>query len=334
MADGISIVFATLSIISSVEQIVSIVHKIKRVENAKVNNLLYRLTLQKRRTARWGSRIRALTVDTLESHIEKEDWQTVKSIEKSLDMLFMKTEQRFEKFKALQKRSPAGILARAHLAYGGYEDLKELLDTITSNIDVLYDLAPPFPPGYYQNEHTMVGMDRFDYGHPLLSTTAQGSGVAGHHPDPDEMRRPQRTLDNAQENAGAPLTHDEQLGLGDHDKSEETGISIRTLLDSALQPLVLLAKRKDDEALGVINYRLTVWAAGLFGDAWDLDRILDTNSEVDSLLLNFIQEALITILVCEGKKFQILMTHKLSRSRTGTHPIRQERQRPYRFPRP
>ena len=286
-------VFATLSIINAVNQIFELARKIRRVEGEKVDQLFYRSVLEKKRTEGWANSMRVTSNADIRGKIPPDEFENVQVLLGRLNDYYEHAARRLERFITAQEQTERGLIARVKLAYGGYDDFKDLLDTVSTMNAALYAIAPPFPPGYspvpHQLDYTDTRLDQMrslpafaEANVPNLASDPILSG--GSTPLRQASLTPVQGADAEQENA-----------------EPKNGLTLQILYDRALRSMEIIANARNDFELTLISHRLQIWGSGLFDSRFPLDQILLSNEEDGGLVPKCIRKALVKILVLEGK---------------------------------
>ena len=288
-----SIIFAIVGVINTTQRILELARNIRKVEGTKVDQLYYRLVLEKKRTEGWVNSMRGRGASSLRATVSPGELENVTVLLAKLMEHYDLAAKRFSRFSTAQERTERGFIARMKLASGGYDDIKDLLETLATMNAALYAMAPPFPPGYSPTPTAPEYVAR--------DSVQSSSSAAFDESERDEdiSITPSGILPSA-----TPVDTDISPTVLESEDASPS-LTLQTLYSSALKSMMVIGNTRDSSRLVQIGHRLQTWGIGLFNSSISMDEILKSNKGDNSLIIECVRKALVKILVLEGKPFQL-----------------------------
>ena len=152
MADPISLAIGAGYLILSVVQVTNNAYRLIdsiKYSAPKVDQIYYRILAEKETTEAWANQMRIANGMDLQTSIPPDKLDEVTKLLSKLVQYVKTAEDKYAKVElkpADQKNTIANLRARAQFVLSGYDDLKDLVDVITSMNKALTTIAPPLPP--------------------------------------------------------------------------------------------------------------------------------------------------------------------------------------------
>ena len=277
--DPLSVTWAALSILAVSSKVLQITNKVTNFEGAKIDQVHYRLLAERERTKEWANKLVISDGTDLQKQIPTNELERVVILLEKLDMYCERAVSKFERFfpASLQHSSkrPRYWIAKWIFLSGGFEDLKDVIDTMHAMNDVLALIAPPLPP--------------------YLDAIAPRTAAAPALPEevaPASASQPREYFENKTEDRNA-------LVQPNH---EWEGPSLRDIHLKIMAAFFFInQERPEDPKPRRAAARLSLWAAGLFNDRLSLDEIIGFQSVAYSSLRQTLIAAFARIMVEEGQ---------------------------------
>lgn len=274
--DPVTVTALLLSGLALAQNIHKVISASTRLQDPRVDQVYYRLLAEKKRTEGWASHMRVLNSTDLRATIPPEEYDEVVILLKKLDAYYRQAQ---EKFIAIEpsKEGPITIpflKARARFLAGGYENLRDFVDTLAAMNKALKSIAPPLPsysPGAFRDRSpirvsSVLSLDSFS-----ISNSSS---------------MPQERAQSVHEKQNL----DEPIRI----------LSVHSIYEATLDALAVLSTRLRSPQIAYSASRLRVWGAGLFKMTTPIDLVFENDEGECQLLRNCILKILVEILVWEG----------------------------------
>lgn len=275
MADALSIMYVALSAIKVAKNTYNLFDAIKNTDS-RLDQLYYRLKEEKLITEGWANSVRLKTGSGTRLDINPESVDEVKELLEKLKTYFERASERYHglgsKIGPSSKSSSIHSLgARTKYVFSGYDQLKEVVDTITALNKALKAIAPPLPPYDFSSQ----GAVRYH--------TASQGGQPGPAPTSNNDQESDRLPERAQTTAkmrevgtfrGAALTPG--------DSPSEHLPSLREMYSLCLKTLWKIFTYRQHKDLEFAASRLKLWGLGLFDGPLPLDIVLSVQMKLYS----------------------------------------------------
>ena len=298
--DPFTITYALLSFINIAQRTATLFQKVRKVEGSKVDRLYYRLISEKKRTEGWANHIRAS--NSLQSSIPSEVEKDVRELLGKLEHYYANAAMQFEKIYIAKSDTAKGYVERIRLAYGGFDDLQGIVDTLGAMNSALEAIAPPLPPYSPGNRslpaRTLVETNISEMRERPWRPQASGS------PSIRESGSTPMAPSMLAAGISRPLVSDlpagEQTRVGQHPL-------VYSLYISALNAMRDIANSKQSERLLRTAQRLQIWGAGIFHGPYSLDRVLVSNPAHNGPLRDCLLRTFVKLLILEGMQSEALL---------------------------
>jgi hypothetical protein len=297
--DAASAGFLILGAVSITQRVVTLVHEV-RDSGPKVDRIYYRLIAEKQRTEGWANQMRIMNGADLRSMIPPGKYNEVRVLLQKLQHYYQRAEKKYGKIQlpntSQEKRRYAMLSAKVKFIALGYDDLKDLVDTIAAMNKALRAIAPPLP------SYTPAGH-------------AESPPVSSIFTYPTEERHPrEETSSFTMNNPATSITLEpvsvRSASLAEPASSESDDRSIEPYKPSlchiyqvCLATLVNISALSSRRAYSNPASRLKLWGAGVFGRPLPLDQLMRYHSARSlTLLRHCLLEAFTHILIVEGTR--------------------------------
>ena len=292
-----SVGFIALSAIQTTARGIELARRLRSVEGQKVDILLTRLYMEQKRTKGWASRMRTMGDEAMATLIADEDKEQIAFVLSTLEQHYTAAEERFERAKGAKEHSIEGFAKRMTLAYIGFDELKDLLDALSTLNRFLWEIAPPVPPGYYDHR-AIFDNDSLERPPPTTqqSTLSRSRQVESQRPARARVATSARLKPSRSEDLSV------EIEIIDLD-GEEPQIRLRILHAAVLRHMDVMIHIDSDKAeeASKLRSRLRILATGLFEGPFDIDELLATERRPDHYLASTFRKALVYLLVLEGE---------------------------------
>lgn len=274
--DSLSLSAKLLSVLALAQNSAKLISAATRLQDPKLDQIHYRLLAEKKRTAEWASHMRVLKSTNPRATISPEEHDAVVVLLGKLDTYYRKAH---EKFSAIENPTkgpvdPTALKARTKSLLDGYDDLKELVDTLAAMNDTLKSSAPSLPkcsPRAYRDRSPIQ----------LSSPMTMDEVSLAAKPSPASA-----TAQNIDEATGV---------------YEPTTLpSVHSIYQTTLDTLISLSIRRRNPQVTRSASRLKLWGTGLFKMGIPLDEVFESDKDSNRPVRDCILKILVEILVWEG----------------------------------
>ena len=238
--------------------------------------MYYRLLAEKKRTAEWASHMRVLNSTNAHATVTPEECNAVVVLLAKLETCYRKAQVMFSAIEDLRKEPVDATTQKAGTKslLDGYDDLKELMDTLGAMNNALKSIAPPLvtcSPNYRAPS-------------PLRSSSPV----------------PMNSLSLA---AAPPPASDSTAQKGDETASmydPTTLPPVHSIYQTTLDTLIHLSIKRRNPHIARSASRLKLWGASLFNMSIPLDVVFSSDTDAYQPLRTCTLNILVEILVWEG----------------------------------
>lgn len=293
--EAISIGYLILSTLSVTQNVYKLAHSV-RDSGPKVDAIFYRLIAEKERTEGWANQMRIMNGADLRSKIPPGKYDEVRVLLAKLEHYYQRAEKKYCKIQnpgtSQEKRRYAMLAAKVKFIALGYDDLKDVVDTIAAMNKALKAIAPPLP------SYTPAG---YAEGPPVSSILTypveERSSLSMTNPVTSVTLAP-ASVRSARLAAPMPdfLESDDSSSALEPYKP-----SLHDIYQLCLDTLIILSGLSSRRAYSNPASRLKLWGAGVFGRLLPLDQLMKNGSTRSLLpLRHCLLETFTHILIVEG----------------------------------
>ena len=283
MSDPVSVVIAVVAVASIAQRIGHLAGKIHQVENAKLDQIYYRLTAEKAKTKGWVNQIRNRNGEDFLSSIDPAELEEVSVLLRKLEEYHDYAKLKYQGVEAARKKGimpPGTMKAKLRLFKGAFDDLKVMADTLAAMNEALRSMIPLLPAYDVGPAASSPSSD------PIQASQISAVAEIGS----DEIQ--------SQSFAAAPS---EEAADSAAKCSKQVSTSIERMWRLALEGLIKIAMVKREKLTGNCAGRLKLWGVGLFEAGYSLDDVLVSRSLMDSPFYQILIRTLANILLFEGE---------------------------------
>jgi hypothetical protein len=301
MADPLSIMYLVLSVVQVTQNAYKLVNSIKNVDS-KIDQLYYRLVAEREITEAWANQMRLTAGNDLRSTIPPDKYGEVKTILDKLTTYYGKAEAKYRrvdpKNTAVEKSTLARLKTRAVYVVAGFDEVKDLVDTITIMNTALRTIAPPLPP-------YTIPIYTGGQGAPTLVSVPQATVEANSVASWSSIGDVSSTIAPGSSRATTLVQRHDSFTPDPRPVPPDPNIAhlpaLCTIYSLCLEGLSLMALRRGDKQLKNAVSRLRLWGAGMFEQPAPLDKALALDDKAPSATRQAFIKTIASILVLEGK---------------------------------
>ena len=301
MADPLSVMYLVLSVVQVTQNAYNLVNSIKHV-STRIDQQCYRLLAEKETTEAWANQMRLAAGDDLRSSVPPEKYDQVIEILEKLQVYYAKAEVKYSKVGAKTSKDGGekgpGIRARTSYVLSGYNELKDLVDTISTMNTALRAIAPPLPP-------YAVPMYEGPQRPPTFASTFSARSHDRLAPSVSARSAGSSTAIPASSLSQTLVDDDRSLSPGGRDNPSNDDYAhlprLSTIYSLLLEALEMLATHRKEDLLQNSAARLKLWGAGLFEQPAPLDQVLAKDDANPSATRQAFLKTAAHIFILEGQ---------------------------------
>lgn len=277
MADALSIMYVALSAIQVTKNAYNLLDAFKNTDS-RLDQLYYRLKAEKLITEGWANSMRVIAGSDTRLDVNPEAMDEVTDLLEKLKTYYERASTRYRNFESkigpLSKSfSIHSLGARTQYILSGYDQLKELVDTIKALNKALraIDIAPPLPPYDFVSQGAVRNCTASQGGQPGPAPTSNNDQESDGLP---ERAQATATMREAGTFRGGAFT----LGVSPFDHLP----SLREMYSLCLKTLWKIFTYRQHKDLEFAASRLKLWGLGLFDGPLPLDIVVSVQKELYS----------------------------------------------------
>ena len=271
-----------LGIVALGRSLAKLVSDFRESDNARIDQIYYRLLSEKKRTEGWANHMRVLNSQDLRATIPPDEFDEVVVLMGKLQLYYTRAEKAFAEIEGAKSESLSKSFLRSKIKFmnGAYDELGEFVNTLAAMNKALKTIAPPLPmysPGGYARRivNPVRSLDSVDARDVLVG---EGNPLIANATNEDLPPVSESTTE-----LQGPVM-----------------MPIQPVYNLALSTLSTISIRRSQKALSRAYSRLKLWGAGLFDLSISLDEILASDEDNFGDLRECILSTLVVILVREG----------------------------------
>lgn len=301
MADPISVMYLVLSVVQATQNAFKLVNSIKNADS-KFDQVYYRLVAEKEITEAWANQMRLTAGNDLRSTIPPDKYREVKTILDKLTTYYTMAEAKYKRVNpkntAVEKSALARLKTRATYVISVFDEVKDLVDTITIMNTALRTIAPPLPP-------YTVPIYTGSQGAPTLTLVPEATAAASPMASWPSTGSTTSTVGPGSSRATTLVQRQDSLAQDPRPVPPDPNIThlpaLHTMYSLCLEGLSLMALCRRDKQLKNAVSRLRLWGAGMFEQPAPLDKVLALDDKAPSAARQAFIKTIASILVLEGK---------------------------------